>query len=126
MTNATFLCALAQEAPAKQGLTFEPGFMNLIILLVVTIGFISILVAYIRSGRDPNSSLSLPSPSAAPAPASPAASAANVDDPVLIAVLAAAAYSVLGTSVRVVSVQPVSSEWGMEGRREIFLSHKLR
>lgn len=60
---------------------------------------------------------------AAPAPAAPAASSTDAH---LIAVISAAAYTMLGASARVVSIKPSSTEWGSEGRRVIFDSHKTR
>ncbi len=65
---------------------------------------------------------------AAAAPVATAAAPASVAsaDGALVAVIAAAAHVALGSAVRVVSVQPASTEWGVQGRRDIFTSHKFR
>jgi sodium pump decarboxylase gamma subunit len=74
-------------------------------------------------------------PAAAPAPVAAAAApvaAAAVPAPAasadgaLVAVITAAAHVALGSAVRVVSVQPASTEWSTQGRRDIFTSHKFR
>jgi hypothetical protein len=74
-----------------------------------------------------------PAPVAAPAPA--VALAPEGEDPTLLAVLAAAVATTLGPNARIVGVSPVASPiqnisaltaWSMEGRREIYLSHRIR
>lgn len=76
-------------------------------------------------------------PVAAPAviPAAPAApAAAESDDSALLAVLAAAVAVTLGPKARIVGFAPAThgtfvpanTAWSMEGRREIYLSHRIR
>jgi hypothetical protein len=87
-----------------------------------------------------------PAPVATPAPvvvaATPAVSApvaapavVEGEDPTLLAVLAAAVAVTLGPNARIVGVSPVLHQgqsisaltaWSMEGRREIYLSHRIR
>ncbi|MBN1404446.1 MAG: OadG family protein [Opitutales bacterium] len=64
-----------------------------------------------------------PAASQVAAPVAAAPSAANSH---LVAVIAAAAHVVLGSRVRIVSVHTASSEWGAEGRRQIFASKQVR
>ena len=72
---------------------------------------------------------------AASAPVAPApAPVAEGEDPTLLAVLAAAVAATLGPNARIVGVNPVLqgqsisaiTAWSMEGRREIYLSHRIR
>lgn len=79
-----------------------------------------------------------PAPVSAPAPVAPAPVAAPAvvegEDPALLAVLAAAVAVTLGPKARIVGVSPVHqgqsisaiTAWSMEGRREIYLSHRIR
>jgi len=79
-----------------------------------------------------------PAPVSAPAPVAPAPVAAPAavegEDPALLAVLAAAVAVTLGPKARIVGVSPVQqgqsisaiTAWSMEGRREIYLSHRIR
>ncbi len=54
------------------------------------------------------------------------APALPVDESVLIAVLSAAAYEMLGAPVRVVSFRSVPDAWSIEGRARLFNSHHPR
>jgi len=77
-----------------------------------------------------------PAPVSAPAAPAPVAAPAAVEgeDPALLAVLAAAVAVTLGPKARIVGVSPVQqgqsisaiTAWSMEGRREIYLSHRIR
>jgi Na+-transporting methylmalonyl-CoA/oxaloacetate decarboxylase gamma subunit len=66
----------------------------------------------------------------APTPAAPPmTSAAETPDEGVIAAIAAAVAIVLRAPHRIVAVQPDSGAqhaWSAEGRREIYLSHKIR
>jgi hypothetical protein len=77
--------------------------------------------------------VAVPAPAVAPAPV--VALAPEGEDPTLLAVLAAAVAVTLGPNARIVGVSPVASPshsisaltaWSMEGRREIYLSHRIR
>ena len=70
-----------------------------------------------------------------PSPAPPAPRApAEPDDSALLAVLAAAVAVTLGPKARIVgfapathgTIVPANTAWSMEGRREIYLSHRIR
>ena len=74
-------------------------------------------------------------PVAPVAPTAPAAPApAESDDSALLAVLAAAVAVTLGPKARIVgfapathgTMVPANTAWSMEGRREIYLSHRIR
>lgn len=137
--NALFLNALAQATAPEAAQAADPtGMYNLFVIIVLTGVFIAMLVAYIRSRKTMDNVAVPPIPQAAKAKSGDvpvailtAAASAYValrkdEDTALIAVLSAAAYVTLGKPVRVVSVQPVSTEWGVQGRRDIFLSHRIR
>jgi hypothetical protein len=124
VNTALFINALAQVAPAATKTADPTGMYNLFVVIVVTIIFVAILVSYVRGHKNMDNVAVAPIPASAARPVSTAPTAGA--DPALIAVLAAAAYTALGQSVRIVSVQAVSTEWAVQGRRDIFLSHKTR
>ncbi|WP_269522299.1 OadG family transporter subunit [Coraliomargarita parva] len=63
----------------------------------------------------------------AAAPAPVPAAAAEEDETVLFAVIAAAVHSVYGDRAhRVVSIHSAGPGWAQEGRRQIFSSHRVR
>jgi len=138
VNTALFINALAQTAAPEAFKAADPtGMYNLFVLIVLAVMFIAILVSYLRGHKSMDNVAVPPIPSAsrtksgAPVEVITAAAAAYVslrqkEDSALIAVLAAAAYTTLGQNVRIVSVQPVSTEWSVQGRRDIFLSHKMR
>jgi hypothetical protein len=122
----TLIPTLAQEA-ASAPANSQAGFYNLFILVVTVLIFVAIAIAYMRGHREESAGSAQATPPKAPAaPITVAAAPVASDDSVLIAVLAAAAYATLGQSVKIVSVQPASPEWSMQGRRDIFLSHQFR
>lgn len=43
-----------------------------------------------------------------------------------LAVIAAAVYTCIDDSARIVSIRPARSDWSAEGRRQIFASHRVR
>ena len=69
-------------------------------------------------------------PAAPEAPAAATPSAATSDsgeDPVLLAVIAAAVHSVIGDRPhRVIAIRRDGPGWAHEGRRQIFSSHRVR
>jgi len=70
-----------------------------------------------------------PAPLSAPAAGVPSAPVAVALDESIVAVIAAAVASVIRHPHRIVAVQPESSAqraWSAEGRREIYLSHRVR
>jgi len=71
-----------------------------------------------------------PAPSPPPSPPAPPATTppAVALDPVLAAVIAAAVHHVINGPHRVVAIHPVitSDDWSLEGRRDIFISHRVR
>jgi len=66
-----------------------------------------------------------PAPARAPAPVLPAGPGAGVPEDDLVVVAAAAAFLVRGRH-RILSIRPVSSSWGQQGRRDIHASHRFR
>lgn len=58
-----------------------------------------------------------------------AAAAASIQmdyDDENVVVISAAVASILDARHRIVSIRPVSSSWGQQGRREIHASHRIR
>ncbi len=94
-------------------------------LLLVLALLVYLLLVVSRLGRAVHSleqRLALP----APLPAAPAAAA--IDEGIVAAIAAAVAVVIRGRH-RIVAVQPESSAqraWSAEGRREIYLSHRVR
>jgi len=125
------LAAVIPEHPSKlQGiLLLAAGFVVVMLVLTVMMVFMKFLgVVFAKKPAEAPCVCSCcggvaTAATAAPAPAAPAAPATDAH---LIAVISAAAYTMLGASARVVSIKPASSEWGSEGRRVIFDSHKTR
>ena len=121
LTNAIAQVAATGNAPATS------GGQNTFVYVVAVVIVVAIVLAYFRAHMDVNADASAakPTPAAAKVSAAPVA-AASVEDPRLVAVIAAAAYVSLGQNVSIVSIQPVSAEWSTQGRRDIFLSHRIR
>lgn len=44
----------------------------------------------------------------------------------IVAIIAAAAHTILGHRARVISIRPAPTDWSAEGRRQIFASHRVR
>lgn len=63
--------------------------------------------------------------SASAAPAAVDTGNKSVSDD-MIAAISAAAYIMLGSKHRIVSIRSASTDWSREGRRQHFASHKIR
>ncbi|GEM_PF-2240125 len=99
------------------------GFSVVMVVLFAMMIIMNLLGVFL--GKKPAAKTPVAAAVAAPvAAAAPAPAAAS--DGALVAVITAAAHVALGTAVRVVSVQPASTEWSTQGRRDIFTSHKFR
>ncbi|NQX01415.1 hypothetical protein HQ447_12215 [bacterium] len=82
----------------------------------------------IKSLRD-KPAAEIPRPVAAPVAASAPVAAAAVDSPIapeIVAVIAAAIASTLGSSHRIVSIKRQSSTWERAGRQSVLTSHRIR
>ena len=117
---------LAEAAPAK----FEPLFgSQWLALLVILAGIAVFMIAIAAFGRwlaagHPEA----PVPPAQPAPVAPVAPPVEI-----FAAIAAAVAVTCGTRARIASVRPATIvvdpsqlQWGAEGRRQIYSSHKVR
>jgi hypothetical protein len=63
----------------------------------------------------------------APAAVVPHAAPDADEEPVVIAVIAAAVHAVIGERAHhIVSIRPATGGWAQEGRRQIFSSHRVR
>lgn len=84
-------------------------------------------VRYEKKTRQSVEAARPPSAGSAPAAPVPAANNTHEEGRRLAAVIAAAVHVKLGSSARVLTINPaVSDEWAREGRRRHFASHKLR
>ncbi len=95
--------------------------MGVLIVMMIIMNLLGVFLGKKPAARTPVPIAAVATPVAAAAP-TPASST----DGALVAVITAAAHVALGSAVRVVSVQPASTEWSTQGRRDIFTSHKFR
>lgn len=132
----TFLSpALAEAAP-------EPLFGNQwLALLAILISIVALLVAIAAMGRrlaathpDEPAPIPAPAPAVAAVP-QPKTEISQGPTAELFAVIAAAVAVTLGPKARISAINPLSNEpssgsdrlqWSMEGRRQIYSSHKVR
>jgi len=102
------------------------GFVIVIIALTVLWGLTALMGALVQrfgvgdATRAP--SQSPPSPAAAASPSAPDDALSEEE----VVVIAAAVATLIDGRHRVVSVRPVHSSWGQQGRREIHASHRIR
>ncbi len=99
------------------------GFVIVMLALTVLWG-LTALMGRIFSRRAARSGQAVTLPRAA-APATPGPAADGLTDDEIV-VVAAAVAAMFGGRHRVVSVRPVHSSWGDQGRREIHASHRIR
>lgn len=100
------------------------GFLIVMLALTVLWGLTALmgrlLALPVFGGATPV--VATPAPTAAPAGA-PAAGGPTDEE---VVVIAAAVAAMIDGRHRVVSVRPVHSSWGQQGRREIHASHRIR
>lgn len=116
---------------AAEGLGINWGVLGIVMAGVAVVTFVIRGVGLLASK-------SLPEPKSAsagkPAAPSPAAPKSEIDSgeitPELVAILTAAAATVLGGPVQLTSISlgcmAAQRNWSVEGRREIYLSHRIR
>lgn len=111
---------IALNLPLAEAAGFP--WMNFVWVLV---GITALLVSLSAFGR--YLAATHPDPAPKLAAAEPPASAAGIPIEVA-AVIAAAVHTALGASARVTSVKLADSKpmWSLEGRREIYSSHRVR
>jgi hypothetical protein len=131
VNTALFITVLAQAAPEAAKSSGSSGIANLFIVIVTVAIFVAILVSYARGHKNVDNVAVPPIGGKGDVPVEVLTAAASAymamrDEKTLVAILTAAAYVTVGQPVRVVSFQPVNDEWGIQGRRDIFLSHKFR
>lgn len=104
------------------------GFVVVMVTLLVLWGLTVVsgkVVARLEAMR-PKPAPVVPEPAAAPATGPAAATGDDgVSDEELVVIAATVATMIDGRH-RVVSVRPVPSSWGQQGRREIHASHRIR
>jgi hypothetical protein len=101
------------------------GFVIVMIALTVLWG-LTTLTGRIFAGRVAKATVpgAVPASAAGASPPAAASEENEVDDDLVV--VAAAAASLLATTHRIVSVRPVDSSWGRQGRRDIHASHRIR
>jgi len=119
-----------------QAIEHLTGFVIVILALCILWGATNLMSAACRWIESPKTGK--PSGSAAiassrgPVPddavvAAAAAAALQIEaDEEAVVVISAAVASILDERHRIVSIRPVSSSWGQQGRREIHASHRIR
>ena len=129
------LLLFAQAAPVAAAPSAQPLFGSIGLALLAVAGCIALfLFAVALLGRW--LAATHPAPPVRPAQAPVPVNAAAAPD-VTAAIIAAAATSILGTNAQVTAVKLVASpavpsvemlmqQWSMEGRRQIYSSHKVR
>lgn len=125
---APVLAAMAE----KPSLLESEGFILVGFLLVLAVLFLLYLIClvlgffFVRHERQLKALAVTAQPATPAASPSPPVDSAD-DDQRLAAVIAAAVHVTLGSSARVLKINPIlSDEWAREGRRRHFASHKLR
>lgn len=100
------------------------------VLAVVLLGVTALMFVIRGIGLMAAKSLPEPGAKAATPKAVQAASSNDEVTPELVAVLTAAAMSTLGRPVRILEISAgkmaAQRSWSQEGRREIYLSHRIR
>jgi hypothetical protein len=130
---------LAESVPSPaSALSLSTGFLVIAIgALIVLARLVSDLRARVCALENARENSPPPAPVAlTPAPPPPAAlpsvrsgDSADTISPDVLAVIAAAIHVTLGREARIVGVTPARIEdhtWSLEGRRQIFHSHKVR
>ncbi len=131
-TSATPLLGLVAESAPASPISVPTA---LLIILGIALIFVAKSVSTLRARVEALEAR----PAVAPAPAAPVARAAvpqtaasDAPPPEILAVIAAAVHVALEGRGRVIGVRPVSAVpgaevmWSLEGRRQIFHSHKVR
>ena len=141
--NATLLLVAAQSVtpapPSSGGISLQAAFLGIVaVALIFAIRSLGKLSARIEdlehAAQNPaGSSIPREAPSkSAVIPPAAAAADAGASDAVpdeIATVIAAAVHVAFGSRARIAAVTPVQSEdrvWSLEGRRQIFHSHKIR
>ncbi len=114
---------LAEALPAKFEPLFGSQWLALLVILAGIAVFMLVIAAFGRwlAASHPDE----PAPTPAPTPAAPSVE--------VFAAIAAAVAVTMGSKARIASVQPANVkvdpgqlQWGAEGRRQIYSSHKVR
>ncbi len=130
---APLLGQIAEEAPAASPISVPTAL--LIILggvLIFVAKSLSALRARVEALESKPASAASPAPVASRAAATSQSAGTDAPSPEILAVIAAAVHVALNGRGRVIGVTPVAAMpgheamWSLEGRRQIFHSHKVR
>ncbi len=136
--TTTLLFAEASPPASPGGVSLSTG---LLVVAIAALLVIARLVSDLRARVTALENSDAPAPSDAPRSASTSAPAvisapphaqsvsSEAVPPEILAVIAAAIHVTLGHGVRVIGVTPARIDdhtWSLEGRRQIFHSHKVR
>lgn len=116
---------------AAEGLGVDWGVLGTVMAGVAVVTFVIRGVGLLasRSLPEPKSAWVAKPPASSPATRTPEPEAGEIT-PELVAILTAAAATVLGGPVQLTSISlgcmAAQRNWSVEGRREIYLSHRIR
>jgi len=109
------------------------GGMLMVLLTIVALWGLTVLISKIVARIQPNSTPALPTaasgPAIAPASAEPAPAAptpAGIPPEIVAVIAAAVATSLRSSTVRIVSIKPMSTAWERAGRQSVLTSHRIR
>jgi len=123
----------APQLAASGGLGVDWGTLGIVLLgVAVLMVLIRLVGLWAERAHVPAKPAAPKSPAGGASPVAAGASSGEFE-PELIAVLTAAATTVLGRGVRLLGVREVAAAntrdqqaWSREGRREIYISHRIR
>lgn len=132
-TLALPLAALPEHPEISETISFQLSGLVVVFLVLGSIWFLLEILGKIfalraKSAAAATKTTTIVCPgapaSATPSPTTPAGSVA----PEIVALIAAAVHLTVGAGHRIVAISPVphNAHWAMEGRRQIFASHRPR
>ncbi|MFH1500175.1 MAG: OadG family transporter subunit [Verrucomicrobiota bacterium] len=124
MNASPILAALPEHPELSQTISFQLSGLVVVFLVLGSIWFLleilgKIFVARAKAAAKPAA------PAPAPVPAGPAAADDHIA-PEIVALIAAAVHLTVGAGHRIVAIAPLNPHWALEGRRQIFASHRPR
>ncbi|MBT8044563.1 MAG: OadG family protein [Verrucomicrobiae bacterium] len=115
----TIFAATAEKASLADALPHLMGFLVVLVTLIMLWAICAI------TGRVVRASFPEKEPSVRPTPSPVKTNEGNVS-PEILTVIAAAVHASVGSTRRIVSVQPHNPAWNQAGRQQIYQSHKVR
>ncbi len=128
------LAALPEHPEISETISFQLSGLVVVFLVLGSIWFLLEILGKIfalrsKSAASASKTTTIVCPGAPATPAAkPAPSADDALAPELVALIAAAVHLTVGAGHRIVAISPMphNAHWAMEGRRQIFASHRPR